>query len=81
MRQEKLRWKKELEKILHREETKAWQRSRERDIREGDRNTSYFFALANQRKRKKNISCLEDNGVTLDVNDSQFLQETVWERT
>jgi hypothetical protein len=81
MRQEKLRWKKELEKILHTEETKAWQRSRERDIREGDRNTSYFFALANQRKRKKNISCLEDNGVTLDVNDSQFLQETVWERT
>jgi hypothetical protein len=81
MRQEKLRWKKELEKILHMEETKAWQRSRERDIREGDRNTSYFFALANQRKRKKNISCLEDNGVTLDVNDSQFLQETIWERT
>jgi hypothetical protein len=31
--------------------------------------TSYFFALANQRQRKKQISCLEENGVILDDTD------------
>jgi hypothetical protein len=55
------RLKKELEKIWHVEEIRARQRTRDRDIK-GDRNTSYFFAMANQRKRKKCISCLIDNG-------------------
>jgi hypothetical protein len=43
------------------EEIKARQRSRDMEIKEGDKNTS-FFAKTNYRKRKKTISCLEDDG-------------------
>jgi hypothetical protein len=61
-RENRDRPKKELEKI------RARQRARDRDIKEGDRNTSYFFVVANQRKRKKALSCLIDEGVTLTDN-------------
>jgi hypothetical protein len=63
----------ELESIWNTEEMKARQRSREKRVEEGDRNTAYFQAVANQRNRKKRISCLEtadglieDNKLTLE---------------
>jgi hypothetical protein len=58
-------WSKELDEIWKIEEIKAWQRAKEKEIKEGDWSTSYFFALANYKKRKKEISCLEDNRVSL----------------
>jgi hypothetical protein len=51
------------------EEIRARQRSRDRNILEGDRNTAYFHALANHRARKKKIAGLE--GPSGFVQDNQ----------
>ena len=45
----------ELDGILKQEEIKSWQRSRDRYIKEGDRNTSYFHAIASQRRGRSKL--------------------------
>jgi hypothetical protein len=62
--------KEEMDQFWRIEEIKARQRARERDIKEGDKNTAYFFFKANQRKRKKCIHSLEQDGVKYEDNDS-----------
>jgi hypothetical protein len=59
---------KELEAIWRLEEIKARQRSRNRAVKEGDKNTTYFQAVANQRNRKKRISGLEGPNGWIDDN-------------
>lgn len=53
---------KQLDQIWALEEIKSKQRSRDRDLLEGDRNTAYFHAVANYRSRKKRIDCLQGPG-------------------
>jgi hypothetical protein len=62
----------ELQGIWNREEVKAIQRSRDRNVREGDRNTAYFQAVANQRNRKKRITYLETRIRVVSENEAML---------
>lgn len=60
----------EMTKIWIKEETKAKQRSRDIEIKEGDRNTAYFTVVANQRRRKTRINSLQGtSGPTSDTQE------------
>jgi hypothetical protein len=50
---------KELNTIWSLEEIKARQRAREKDIKEGDRNTKYFHVVANQRGKENTILSMD----------------------
>lgn len=60
---------KELGEVWQIEIIKSRQRARERDILEGDRNTAYFQAVANQRRRKHMIHVLEGEDGPVTDND------------
>jgi hypothetical protein len=60
----------EIEQVWKVEEIRSRQKSRERDIKEGDQNTAYCFAKANYRKRKKMIVFLEEDGMTYNKTES-----------
>jgi hypothetical protein len=60
----------EVQKLWLKDEVKAKQRSRDRDIKEGDKNTAYFHAVANQRRRKTLIHSLDGpNGPTSELGE------------
>lgn len=62
----------DLENILTSEEIKARQRSKDRNVKEGDKNTAYFQAIANQRARKERINFLESDEGLLEDNQSML---------
>ena len=74
----------ELEAIWHMEQTKAKQRSRDRHIKEGDKNTAYFQAICNQKRRKKSIAALHgDNGLVTNNKNMlklavEFYKKALW---
>jgi hypothetical protein len=46
----------ELEQVWRVDEIRARQRARDRDVKEGDKNTTYFFLLWLTRGKGKNVS-------------------------
>jgi hypothetical protein len=60
----------ELEHICSLDEIKIRQRARDKQILEGDRNTTYFHAIANHRNRKKRIDRLRGpNGMVTETSE------------
>ena len=58
---------------MSKEEVKSRQRSRDRDIKEGDIKTSYFHSVENQRRRNMLIHPVEgENGP---ISDNEFYKD------
>jgi hypothetical protein len=53
---------KRLKKLLRDEEIKWCQRAKEKDLKEGERNTKYFHLKASGRRKKNHILVLHHNG-------------------
>jgi hypothetical protein len=51
--------------MLREEELKWYQRSKAKELLEGDNNTKYFHLIANEKFRKSQIYKLEDGGNTI----------------
>jgi hypothetical protein len=75
----------ELDFMWRLKEIQARHRSRDRNIK-GDRNDTYFFRVANQRKRNKTISNLDGDGLILEFTSStidydlKFYKKLFWGR-
>jgi hypothetical protein len=68
----------EMQKLWLKEEVKAKQRSRDRDIEEGDRNTAYFHVVANQRRKTLIYSLEGPDGPTSDLSKMLDIASTFY---
>jgi hypothetical protein len=59
----------EKQKLWLKDEIKAKQHSRDRDIKEGDKNMTYFHVVANQRRKTLIHSLDGPNGPTSDLGE------------
>ncbi|OMP11477.1 reverse transcriptase [Corchorus capsularis] len=64
--------KSELDDLIKQEEVMWRERSKAFWLREGDRNTGYFHSVATTRRRRNNISSIEDAGVDWKTSDADI---------
>ena len=74
--EERLRLESELEAFFEEEEIYWQQRGAERQVLEGDANTTFFHLSANGRRRKKAILSLEHDGVN--VTDQKQIRDIIY---
>lgn len=70
--------------MIKEEEMKWLQRSKEKEIMDGDNNTRYYHAKANGRRRRNSILSLEQDGVVISGQKNlmkyitDFYKKTFW---